>query len=86
MRLPESRSLRQRPAARLTGRVLPGPVNAPWEVTAGPPEYAKALAYRKVAVHRRLFFVQGTDMAYAVTFQAAVKEDLACTRVGHRRT
>ena len=36
LRLPESRSLRQRPAARLAGRVLPGPVNAPWEVTAGP--------------------------------------------------
>jgi uncharacterized protein (DUF1330 family) len=25
------------------------------------PEYAKALAFRKVAVLRRLFFVQGTD-------------------------
>jgi uncharacterized protein (DUF1330 family) len=25
------------------------------------PEYAKALAFRRVAVHRRLFFVNGTD-------------------------
>ena len=27
------------------------------------PEYAKALAFRRVAVHRRLFFVPGTDEA-----------------------
>jgi uncharacterized protein (DUF1330 family) len=25
------------------------------------PEYAKALAFRKIAVHRRLFFVHGAD-------------------------
>jgi len=35
-----------------------------WEQAHGwynSPEYAKALAFRRVAVHRRLFFVNGTD-------------------------
>jgi uncharacterized protein (DUF1330 family) len=30
------------------------------------PEYAKALAFRRVAVHGRLFFVNGTDEPQAV--------------------